>query len=150
MLIGWPINQSFNNVQCSIQFYSHGIDHFDPEFGKLINRNPQAIELDIEDWEQILRPLLNVLDKLLVPSDIDSLMDGYCQRCRFFKITYDILTHFESLRERKDPGVEKYLKSMEMIIRYGDNQNFDMNFGRVFFGSAAIVGSLMAVLAHRR
>ncbi|KIL55933.1 hypothetical protein M378DRAFT_551027 [Amanita muscaria Koide BX008] len=124
----------------------HGIDHFMPEF----NRNPQAIELDIEDWEQTLGPLLNVLDKLLVPSKIHSLKDGYCQQCRFFQITSDTLTHFQSLRQREDPDIEKYLKSLEEIIRYGDAGNFDMNFSRVVFGSAAIVGFMMAILAHQR
>ncbi|KAM6493675.1 hypothetical protein JOM56_010036 [Amanita muscaria] len=108
----------------------HGSDHFAPEFGKLIKRNLQAIELDIEDREQILRPLLS---------------------CRFFQITYDILTHLKSLREREDPDIEKCLKSLEDIIQYGDRgqQDFDMNFGRVF-SSAAIVGFLMAILAHQR
>ncbi|KIL57814.1 hypothetical protein M378DRAFT_171332 [Amanita muscaria Koide BX008] len=129
----------------------HGSDHFAPEFGKQINRNLQAIELDIEDREQILRPLLDVLDKLLLPSNIGFLKDGYCQQCRFFQTTYDILTHLKSLREREDPDVEKCLKSLEEIIQYGDGgqQDFDMNFGRVF-SSAAIVGFLMAILAHQR
>ncbi|KIL60430.1 hypothetical protein M378DRAFT_920962 [Amanita muscaria Koide BX008] len=54
----------------------HGSDHFAPAFGELINSNPQTIE----DWEQILRPLLNILDKLLLPSKIDTLMNEYCQQ----------------------------------------------------------------------
>ncbi|KIL55673.1 hypothetical protein M378DRAFT_173431 [Amanita muscaria Koide BX008] len=124
----------------------HGIDHFVPEFGNLTNRKP----LTIEDWEQTLDPLLNVLNKLLVSSKIGSLKDQYCQQCRFFQITSDILTHFRSLRQREDPDVEKYLKSLEEIIRYGDAGNFDMNFNRVVFGSAAIVGFIMAIVAHQR
>ncbi|KIL57180.1 hypothetical protein M378DRAFT_400065 [Amanita muscaria Koide BX008] len=123
----------------------HGMDHFVPEFGNLINRNPEAIE----DWEQTLGPLLKVLDKLLVPSNIDSLKDGYCQDCQFFQITRDTLTHFQTLRQREDPDVEQYLKSLEEIIRYGDAGNFNMNFGRVF-SSAAIFGFMMAILAHQR
>ncbi|KIL57175.1 hypothetical protein M378DRAFT_172045, partial [Amanita muscaria Koide BX008] len=128
----------------------HGIDHFVSEFGNLINRNPQAIKLHIEDWEQTLDPLLNVLNRLLVPSKIDSLKDGYCQQCRFFQITSDTLTHFQTLRQKEDPDVEKYLKLLEEIIRYGDAGNFDMNFNGVVFGSAAIVGFMMAILAHQR
>ncbi|KAM6493703.1 hypothetical protein JOM56_010064 [Amanita muscaria] len=124
----------------------HAIDHFVPEFGNLINRNPLAIE----DWEQTLDPLLNVLNKLLVSSKIGFLKDKYCQECRFFQITYDTLTHFRSSRQREDPDVEKYLKLLEEIIRYGDAGNFDMNFNGVVFGSAAIVGFIMAILAHQR
>ncbi|KAM6493686.1 hypothetical protein JOM56_010047 [Amanita muscaria] len=123
----------------------HGIDHFVPEFGNLMNRNPEAIE----DWEQTLGPLLNVLEKLLVPSNIDSLKDGYCQECRFFQITRETLMHFQSLRQKEDPDVVQYLKSLEEIIRYGGQEDIEMNFGRVF-SSAAIVGLMMAILAHRR
>ncbi|KIL54895.1 hypothetical protein M378DRAFT_18445 [Amanita muscaria Koide BX008] len=123
----------------------HGMDHFVPKFGNLINRNPEVIE----DWEQTLGPLLKVLDKLLVPSKIDSLKGSYCQQCRFFKITRDTLTHFQTLRQREDPDVEQYLESLEEIIRYGDAGNFEMNFGRVF-SSAAIFGFMMAILAHQR
>ncbi|KIL57188.1 hypothetical protein M378DRAFT_16418 [Amanita muscaria Koide BX008] len=136
---------SFINVRLSVQFCSHGIDHFVPGFGNLINCNPEAIK----DWEQAFGPLLKVLDKLLILSNIDSLKDGYCQDCRFFQITCDILTDFQTLRQKEDPDVEKYLKSLEEIMRYGDAGNFDMNFGRVF-SSAVVVGFMMAILAHQR
>ncbi|KAM6493679.1 hypothetical protein JOM56_010040 [Amanita muscaria] len=130
----------------------HGTDHFAHEFGELIKRNPQAIELHTEEWEQTLRPLLNVLERLLRPSKLDSLKAGYCQQCRFFQNTYDILTQFKSLRETEDPDVEKCVKSLQEIIQYGDSrqQDFDMNFGHVVFGWGTIVGVLVAILAHQR
>ncbi|KAM6495561.1 hypothetical protein JOM56_008267 [Amanita muscaria] len=132
------------------QPHCHEIDHFAPEFSILNNNNPQVIELNFKDWEQILHPLLNVLNKLLGPSNIYSLKTGYCQRCRFIQITHDTLTRLKSLGERENPDVDKCLKSLEEIIKYGERrlQKFDMNFGRVVFGSAAMFGFLMATLAH--
>ncbi|KIL57535.1 hypothetical protein M378DRAFT_16202 [Amanita muscaria Koide BX008] len=105
----------------------HGNSHFAPKFVSLFRPTSIAIQLPPQDWEEILHPLEKAHYDLS-----RKLNRGYCDQCRLFQVTENLLSHLNSIRESAS-----------------GQRDFSMNFGRLSFGPAAAVGLLLTAFAQR-
>ena len=81
---------------------SHGSAHFVPRFASAIRGLPRSIDLPLEDWEEVLRPLLTIRDEMLKltkpPNSNFPWKRGVCDGCSTFYIIDDFILHLLFLR----------------------------------------------------
>ncbi|KAM6499198.1 hypothetical protein JOM56_004706 [Amanita muscaria] len=90
-------------VDSVVRYVSMAIEHPDfhetcrssPEFKYILRRYPPRIVLPVEDWQEALRPLLDLQDKLLKMLKPQS--------CRVIQVMRDLLLHLVTLKGESHP-----------------------------------------------
>jgi hypothetical protein len=78
---------------------SHESEHFAPQFGGVIRTYPREIELPLEDWEEVLQPLLRLQEEMLaLPILRSPWKRGLCDDCSIFNVIDDLLLHLVFFR----------------------------------------------------
>ena len=89
----------------------------------MVRTFPREIILPLEDWEEVLKPLLRLQEEMLAsPRSGSPWKRGFCDHCRIFYIIHDLLLHLMFFRGASCPMLPKALPPL---------QSSDSEFGLV-------------------
>jgi hypothetical protein len=78
----------------------HRSERFAPEFASAIRVHPRNIDIPLEDWEEVLRPLLTIREEMLklfkLSNSTPPWKRGFCDGC---SIIDDFILHLSFMRE---------------------------------------------------
>ncbi|KAM6496292.1 hypothetical protein JOM56_008998 [Amanita muscaria] len=123
---------------------NHETGHFCPQFCKIALVHPRRVNLPVTEWQEALKPLLCLQDKLLTLPNFTSTWNLLpCDTCTVFQIMRDFLSHLTIMQGTCHPVtsnqlVELYLnesdvnRSNERLIEAGQNVHEDDLVGCVY------------------
>ncbi|KAM6492937.1 hypothetical protein JOM56_011071, partial [Amanita muscaria] len=109
---------------------SHGSDHFQPMFARIIRKISLEIELPLNDLEEILQPLLVIQEKMLqLPNMSVPWKPRACDECWTFYIIDDLLLHLACFRGTTQLQEPKYvgIRSLTAMEEKQSIPQFDLD-----------------------
>ncbi|KIL70495.1 hypothetical protein M378DRAFT_156650 [Amanita muscaria Koide BX008] len=128
----------------------HETGHFCPRFHRIAHVHPRRLVLPVTEWQQGLKPLFYLQDKLLKLPNFTSTWNLLpCGTCTVFPIMRDLLSHFIVMQGTSHP-VTSFDQTMELCLNQSDvNKSSDIGAEQNVCEDD-LVGSVYSLLSQLR